>query len=61
MSQSSNLIRAAHHLAVPMLDVTTVFALVYLNILAIHTSAVDRNVYLARIVRPTERVYETNV
>lgn len=61
MSQRSQLIHAVDHPVDQTLDATMAFALVYLNILATHTLAVDQNVYLVQIAQPTRHAYETDV
>ena len=61
MSQHSQLIHAVDHLVDQTLNATMAFVFVYLNILVIHTLAVDQNAYLVQIAQPTKHAYETDV
>ena len=61
MSQHSQLIHAVDHLVDQTLNATMAFVFVYLNILVIHTLAVDQNAYLVQIAQPTRHAYETDV
>jgi len=61
MSQYSQPIHVVDHLVDQMLNATMAFVFVYLNTLAIHTLAVDQNVYSVQTAQPTRRAYEINV
>lgn len=61
MSQRRQLTHAVDHLVDQTLSATMAFVLVYLNTLAIHMLAVDRNVYSVQTVQLIEHAYETNV
>lgn len=55
------MIRAVNHPVDQMHNAIMAFALVYLNILAIHILVVDQNAYSVQTAQSTRRAYETNV